>query len=288
MIPCPFRAFARHRLYADGLDSKDIGMDAMDRGNIIHKVMQELWNRLDSLATLARKKQHDLDVLVNDVITGTINEFREKYPLTFTERFSRLESERLQTLVKQWLALELQRQPFSVRHCELLHTFKFNDIEIRTRIDRIDALADGRYVIIDYKSGDPKIMAWFGDRPDEPQLPLYAISTDGEIAAVAFARIRRGEVGFVGLAQAEGILPAVNTIADTKGVKDIVPDWGTLISQWHECLNKLASGYRDGIAVVDPKNVNSCLYCDLHSLCRIYEKHGTAVNREWGTGNGCE
>lgn len=277
---CPFRAFARHRLHADGLGSKDIGLDALDRGNIIHKVMQELWSRLDSHANLVRMKQHDLDVLISDVITGTINEFREKYPLTFTERFSRLELERLQTLVKQWLALELQRQPFSVEHCEFLHTFKFNDIEIRTRIDRIDAIADGRFVIIDYKTGDSKIMSWFGDRPDEPQLPLYAISTDGEIAAIAFARIRRGEVGFVGLAETEGVLPAVKTISDTKGVKDIIPDWETLISQWREYMDRLAAGYRDGIAVVDPKNVNSCLYCDLHSLCRIYERQARFVSGE--------
>ena len=280
LAACPFRAFARHRLHADGLDYKDIGLDARDRGNIVHGVMQKLWSRLGSHTALLGMNRHELDTLTSDVISGTINEFRDKYPLAFTERFSRLEFERLQTLVNQWLELERQRRPFSVVQCEFMHKFDFNDIEIRTRIDRIDVLADGRYVIIDYKTGDPTLMAWFGDRPDDPQLPLYTISTDGEIAAVVFARIRSGDSAYIGLSETEGILPGVNTIADTKGIRDIIPDWETMISTWSSSLNRLAAGYREGFAVVDPKNSNTCKNCDLHCLCRIYEKSGTAVNGE--------
>ena len=36
---------------------------------------------------------------------------------------------------------------------------------------------NGYYTIIDYKSGKPNINDWFGDRPKQPQLPLYCIKS---------------------------------------------------------------------------------------------------------------
>src|SRR5690606_35201591 len=100
-----------------------------------------------------------------------------------------------------------------------------------------------RYVIMDYKTGSPKIPAWFDDRPDEPQLPLYAITSDGEIAAIVFTKLKRGETAYIGLAQEEGLLPEVKTPGNTRGIKDIVSDWGTLFTQWRETLNHIAVSF---------------------------------------------
>jgi hypothetical protein len=33
--------------------------------------------------------------------------------------------------------------------------------------------------VIDYKTGEAKVAAWLGDRPDEPQLPMYALGRQG-------------------------------------------------------------------------------------------------------------
>jgi len=276
---CPFRAFAKHRLYAEGLKSKDIGLDAMERGSIIHDVMEQLWSRLSSHANLITSTKPELDKLINDVVSKTIIEYQKNYPLTFSGRFTQLETGRLKTLISESLVLERERHPFIVKESEQWHQFTFNNIEIRTRIDRIDQLSDGRYVIMDYKTGDPKISAWFDDRPDEPQLPLYAITSDGEIAAIVFTKLKRGETAYVGLAQDNELLPNVTTVNNTRGINDNIRNWETLFTQWKDTLDKLAISFREGDARVDPKNAGSCRYCDLHAFCRIYER-GTGVRSQ--------
>ena len=42
---CPFRAFAIHRLYSGCIDEPEAGMTAMERGNIVHKVMEFFWEK---------------------------------------------------------------------------------------------------------------------------------------------------------------------------------------------------------------------------------------------------
>ena len=60
------------------------------------------------------------------------------------------------------------------------------------RIDRIDRLADGARVLIDYKSGLADA-DWRGERPDNPQLPLYALLRPKHLVAVAYGRINAAE-----------------------------------------------------------------------------------------------
>ena len=62
---CPFRAFAHHRLRANGLETPAAGLDARDRGNLLHALMAELWG---ALRTKAR-----LDTMAPDELTGAIN-----------------------------------------------------------------------------------------------------------------------------------------------------------------------------------------------------------------------
>jgi len=67
-------------------------------------------------------------------------------------------------------------------------------------------MPDGRQIIFDYKTGKVKAGGWDGDRPDEPQLPLYCATSDQPIAGAVFALIQVGELEFKGLAD-PGIAP---------------------------------------------------------------------------------
>src|ERR1700747_974209 len=48
-------------------------------------------------------------------------------------------------------------------------------LKLRLRADRIDLLENGQRLLLDYKSGEVSVKDWEGERPDEPQRPLYAI-----------------------------------------------------------------------------------------------------------------
>ena len=267
---CPFRACARHRLHAEGIERQDIGLDARVRGSIMHEVMQRLWVKLSDHATLVRVEGAELDEIINRCIRSVLSAFRKKYPVTFDAGFVRLEAARIGAVVQDWLQLEQQRPPFLVSELEHQHLVSLGGISVNTRIDRIDRLQDGREVIIDYKTGDPGIGAWLGERPDDPQLPLYAIAARGDIAAVVFARLKRGLVAFIGLAQNQDLLPGVTAVEDVRG--GTAADWHELLEAWRRALTQLARDFRQGDARVDPKKPDTCSWCDLHSLCRIYEQ----------------
>lgn len=267
---CPFRAFARHRLHAIPLASVDIGLNALDRGLMIHNIMQQLWGELRSHKTLMEMGESELESLITHVIDDVIASGRRRYPQTYTDKFSYLEKRRLKEIVNQWLEQERQRSDFTVEACELPKQFLFAGIDLNTRVDRIDKLADGRLVIVDYKTGESKVQQWFDERPDEPQLPLYAVTSGGSIAAITFAKIRRGEMGYIGLAEESDILPGTKAFAESRYAGDY-GSWPALLSHWQESLTRLADAFRRGRADVDPKQSSSCRYCDQHTFCRIYQ-----------------
>jgi hypothetical protein len=42
------------------------------------------------------------------------------------------------------------------------------------------------------------------ERPEDPQLPLYALNGEEDVSAVAFAKLRTGAMRYMGFSQREG------------------------------------------------------------------------------------
>ena len=279
---CPFRAFARHRLHSRELPRADIGLDAMQRGSLLHQLMENTWSRLGSQEKLAAMTGEAREELIKSLVHELLKESRKLNPAIFTDRFSAIESRRLAQVLGEWLELELQRTPFTVVNVEDDVRLSIADVEFYARLDRVDVLEDGRRVIIDYKSGKANVNAWATDRPDEPQMPLYAVTHPETVAAVAFARLKRGtDFGFAGLAESEDILPATGAFEqDRRATKFIpgretqtgeqAPTWEELFDSWRAVLQDLATEFRQGTATVTPKP-GACDWCDQQPLCRIHE-----------------
>lgn len=265
---CPFRAFARHRLFATSLAELNIGLNPAARGLLAHNTMQYLWQGLQSSDALSQKSDEEVDKIITDAVAKVIRYQSHQQPESFTRRFSELETQRMVNLAHNALMLERQRPPFRVREIEQWHQVKLGDLEVSMRVDRIDELADGRLIVIDYKTGRVNPADWYGERPGDPQLPLYAITADGSVAAIAYASLKHGDYRFAGLAEDDGLLADVKAAMD-KGTGELL--WETQLQQWRTVLGGLARDFLEGKAAVDPKDHSSCRYCDLHTLCRIHE-----------------
>jgi RecB family exonuclease len=150
----------------------------------------------------------------------------------------------------------------------------------RLRVDRIDELADGSVLVIDYKvaASAKKAKSWEGERPEEPQLPIYAVALTDQgrrVAGVAFANLSgRDDVGFSGLSGDVVASGEIEPKRPRKGGKPD-PDWPGIdgqIAQWRDVLSRLAEDYASGNARVDPRNASlDCRYCGRDPLCRKFE-----------------
>src|SRR5712664_3798915 len=69
-------------------------------------------------------------------------------------RWRQRERERMAGVLRKWLDIERQREPFEVEQLELgRQAARHAGLEFSVRIDRVDRLADGARVLIDYKTG---------------------------------------------------------------------------------------------------------------------------------------
>ncbi len=270
---CPFRAFAKHRLRAEALDKVEPGIDASERGQLLHLAMARVWRDLGSHAVLVATPSGELSALAIAAAHAALARFRAERPGRVEGRFAKLEQERLARVVLEWLAIDRDRAPFEVALREDQLAIEAGGLEFRGRVDRIDRLEAGGLAVIDYKTGTPSVGSWLGERPDDPQLPLYALAAGDEVRAVAFACLRKGRLGFVGLAREEGLLTGVGTVDQHRSGGKLHASWNELLESWRATTARLAAAFAAGEAPVDPKKrFASCRHCELGALCRVSER----------------
>ncbi|HLD16196.1 MAG TPA: PD-(D/E)XK nuclease family protein [Coxiellaceae bacterium] len=258
---CPFQAFSRFRLHIPASFDYEMGFNRAEQGTYVHRLMEIVWQEIKTHSRLVALSSAEVGKLIEQAIACLI-------PADDSLN-AQVEKERLKHLAYEWLAFEKKRPPFRVIACEATYTFQVHGLAIRVKLDRVDELETGQYVVIDYKTGQAAVSDWFGARPKNVQLPLYSLFspyTEG----IVYAKLRHQKFEFKGIAkQAEG-LPGLIPVAKLK-YEPYAESWEALQTHWAQVMERLSTEFKAGKAAVNPLEPSTCQWCNLHRLCRVNE-----------------
>lgn len=266
---CPFRSFAQWRLSAQELECPQPGLRSKDRGTLLHKSFELLWRKIKDHATLENTSEQTVKQWIKESVAQATVELLKNY--REQKYYLQLEQQRLQALIWDWLQEEKVREPFKVLFNEYKTVMTLNRLSLTIRIDRIDELKNGERMVIDYKTGKQLTLSdLFSSRPEEPQLPLYALHDPDKTTAIAFAQLLPGASSFKGISRDEINIKGIKTVAEMS--KASATSWQEQLNEWHETLHALSDEFILGVAKVQPKNDQACTWCALKPLCRIEEE----------------
>jgi ATP-dependent helicase/nuclease subunit B len=264
---CGFRAFAEQRLWATQPESIEAGMDARESGTVIHEVLKLFWDNVQTQRALKSMTVEERDDVLNWCFNEALKRTESASATPWDAAYLEVQRGRLHRLMSWWLELEAERKtPFAVKTSEKdFRDVQVGPLRLNIRMDRVDEVEDGE-VLIDYKTGTASPSEWLTDRPDAPQLPLYAILSDAErLQGVAFGLVRAGEGrGLKGYAVRDEVL---------HGTRATMTEASTLeaqVERWRQVLVKLAEEFAAGDARVRPKLYpKTCAFCRQRLLCRL-------------------
>jgi ATP-dependent helicase/DNAse subunit B len=274
---CAFKAFATARLGAEGWEPAQAGLSAKQRGQLLHAVLNAIWS-----GPPAGLRSHGDLVEIEDLrafVEGHVQEIlNQEMPASAREQMPRryweLEATRLVELLTEWLRYEAARAPFEVTGTEVKREEAIAGLALKLRLDRVDRLNDGSFLVIDYKTGDVSPKLWEMPRPDDVQLPLYAgFALEREtqpLGGLVFAKVRAGNNCFAGrVGDAKGLLlPGIGASTALVKRKLEVED----LLAWRHYIERMAHEFLEGRADVDPREFPAtCDRCGLQAVCRIAE-----------------
>jgi len=269
---CPFRAFAVYRLQARELRPPRPGLNAMQRGELLHRSLELFWQQLPDQAALLALDAQALAARIRRVSGQALQHLLHEQPLLLSDVGQRLELTCLQRALGRWLELEQARPPFALKAREQRVTMQHGGLRCKGTIDRIDVTEHGE-LLIDYKSGKVSKSDWFPEpRMADPQLPMYALAMHPPPQGIAFASLAPDQMGFDGLAAADMGIDGVIRIGGKSSKFRDYSDWSALLQDWASHVQALAADFLAGRAAVDPRRAEVCQYCHLHALCRIHER----------------
>jgi probable DNA repair protein len=187
---CPFRAYAQLRLGAEPLESPVPGITPRERGRLLHRALELLWQGLGGSAGLALARANQIQArLIGECIAQAGSEILDAADpdaaadatgLTQLRRAAiGRELGRAARLINALCDIEAARTPFVVHEVERAHRVNIGGALLNVRIDRIDRLSDGSHVILDYKSGRAVTPDWEVERTTHPQLLVYLLAAGG-------------------------------------------------------------------------------------------------------------
>ena len=272
MVENPFDAFARFRLGAKKVDEPVNGFSAKAQGIILHQSLATIWQTLKTQETLIAYTHEKLAHLVQSAVTRAVRAQQAGKQTHLGDNLCQLEIQRQSEIILNWLEIEKQRPAFTVEYIEESLSITIKGLVIELRIDRIDRLADGSLLIIDYKTAVATLAAWKAQEPSDPQLPLYLLACSEPVSGIAFAQINIKALTIKGLHNGEQAMPGIkgfSAIGDNK--LNLPKTWEGTKQHWQTTIEAILTRYIDGDTAITLNNTNG-FNQDLLALNRFYEK----------------
>ncbi|MBI1262191.1 MAG: double-strand break repair protein AddB [Rhizobiales bacterium] len=220
----PYAIYAKKILGLPVLDPIDADVAAADRGNIIHKALEDFVRAYP--AALPENARDELRRIGQESFAHAMG--RPGVAAFWWPRFLRI--------MDWFLAFEAEhRKTIQLAHAEIRGSIVLSElarpVTLTGKADRIDLRRDGKVVIMDYKTGrvpsEKEIKSGLA-----PQLPLEA------------AMVARGGFAELGRVQAASLVHLRLTGAEKAGEEKAIPDEdGALAEQTYGSLIKTLSSY---------------------------------------------
>ncbi|MFV9473866.1 PD-(D/E)XK nuclease family protein [Advenella sp. RU8] len=267
----PLWAFARYRLGARELEDYPQAVSQRVRGIFLHKVMELVWGMLKDWERLAEKHEDgSLEAFVSECVElAAEQELKHDYAAVV-----QMEKERARRMVMDFLLLELKREPFAVQQLEQDVKWQRAQVNLSLRMDRVDTLADGEQVIIDYKSGSTPSFRqdWSRQTPVNLQLPFYAsVMGSGKgnpVAGLLFARLNARQIEIKGIANEDLGIDGL----DDRSSWEPAMSWEALLQRWQTVMEQLADDFSAGKAFNRAWRESDLQYCDVKPFLRLAQE----------------
>lgn len=224
---CPVKGFCISRLGAEPIEAPARGIDPRLRGTLIHRVLERL---LDPDAN--GRPGDRIDAAIEQAF-GTLMWRGD----AGWEVQLRAERDRVENIVERLLEAEAARPPFSTVAVERRVELGINGRRLKCRLDRMDRLASGETLLIDYKTGQSARDGWFDARLSDCQLPAYAL--EAEPACIAAIRVGAGNIEYRWAGRLAEALPGRGLTFDEAG-------WQAQLERWREQIVQLVDEFVRG------------------------------------------
>lgn len=193
----PFAAFAYGRLGIKDLPIWETGLAPALRGRILHKTLAGLLSGTPNSVSMSAWSAAELEQRIDRAVDTALREHGRHADAVF-RRLLVLERARLNDLLRHFIAEELARPAFSVTEVEFSLQLERHGVVLDLRVDRIDRLDDGRYLVLDYKTGAVKNLLDKDGEPVEWQLVVYAIALQRAVGGLVLVNIDSRTITYKG------------------------------------------------------------------------------------------
>lgn len=230
----PFAAFVHGRLGVRIPEPIAPGLSPSVRGNIIHNALHNLLAGKPTQSEIIAWTAENLEQRIGSAIDAALSEHGLNADKVM-RRIIAIERTRLRQLLYDFVEAEAARPEFAVIDVEKSIDYASFGIRLGLRIDRIDKMANGRLLLIDYKTGLPKSLLGQSGEPTDLQLIVYADALNAEIGGLALINVDSRVITYKG-AGGEG--------GPWKATDD--DEWDATLAAWqsqvHVALQEISAG----------------------------------------------